>query len=58
MFEHLRNCIIGQRPELLPAGECFGGCACKCHALWAGVGNENLELLGLLKSMWTISPRE
>ena len=34
-IHHLRDCIMGQRPELLPLGECWGECACKCHELWA-----------------------
>ena len=34
-MNHLRDCIMGQRPELLPLGECWGECACKCHELWA-----------------------
>jgi hypothetical protein len=34
-MDHLRDCIIGQRPEMLTVGECFGGCVCECHKLWA-----------------------
>ena len=32
-MDHLRDCIIGVRPEMLPKGECFGGCACECHEI-------------------------
>jgi len=53
-MNHLKNCIVGQRPEMLAMGECFGGCACACHQLWAGVGDENgMKLLGLLNETWT-----
>ena len=33
-MDHLRDCIIGQRPEMLPMGECFGGCVCECHKIY------------------------
>ena len=61
-MDHLKDCIIGVRPEMITAGECFGGCACECHALWDGSlsrwGDENgMKLLGLLNSTWSISPR-
>jgi len=33
-FDHLRDCIMGVRPEMLPMGECWGECACECHKLY------------------------
>jgi hypothetical protein len=36
-MDHLRDCIIGVRPEMLPIGECFGNCACECHEIFAKV---------------------
>ena len=42
-MDHLIDCIIGVRPEMLTAGECFGGCACECHMLWADCGCLSVE---------------
>jgi hypothetical protein len=37
MFDHLRDCIMGVRPEMLPMGECWGECACECHKIYEAV---------------------
>ena len=42
-MNHLIDCIIGVRPEMLTVGECFGGCACECHKLWADCGCLSVE---------------